>query len=145
MDKADFSGTIKKSGLKSTKSRCAILDVLQSSKRPISEEEVYAELKNKNISLNLSTVYRALDALTVKNLAAKLNITGENRALFELNRAGHRHYLVCLGCKKTMAIDGCPLEVYERELADETDFLIEGHKLDIYGYCPDCRNKATEI
>jgi Fur family ferric uptake transcriptional regulator len=71
MDKADFSGTIKKSGLKSTKSRCAILDVLQSSKRPISAEEVYAELKNKDISLNLSTSTGA-PRLDRENLAAKL-------------------------------------------------------------------------
>ncbi len=145
MEKADFDKAIKNSGLKSTKSRCAIFDILQQNETPISSEEVYIELKKQGISLNLSTVYRTLDALTDKNLVTRLNITGENKALYELNRIGHRHYLVCLGCKKTMPISGCPLEDYEKELAEETDFLIEGHKLDIYGYCPDCRQKCNML
>jgi Fur family ferric uptake transcriptional regulator len=52
--------------------------------------------------------------------------------------------LVCLDCKKTTAVEGCPLEGYEKKLADETDFQIEGHKLDIYGYCSQCRSKHKE-
>ncbi len=142
MEKAELDKEIRDSGLKSTKSRCAILDILKQKKKPVSADEVYMELKSRDMSLNISTVYRTLEALTEKNLVKKLSITGESKALFELNTVGHRHYLVCLGCRKTMAIDGCPLESYEKELADETDFVIEGHKLDIYGYCPECQNKT---
>ncbi len=141
MNKDDFSKAIKSSGLKSTRSRCAILDILKQDK-PVSADEVYIELKNKGLSLNMSTVYRTLDTLTEKNLVTKLNIIGESKALYELRTIGHRHYLVCLGCKKTWPVNGCPLEEYERELAGKTDFLIEGHRLDIYGYCPDCRKKS---
>jgi Fur family ferric uptake transcriptional regulator len=130
------------SGLKNTKSRSAILDVLKRSVQPISAEQVFLELKEKNITTNISTVYRTLDALADKNLATKLNITGDNRTLYELNRMMHRHYLVCLGCKKIMAIDSCPLEDYEESLAKETHYLISGHRLDIYGYCPECREKV---
>lgn len=141
MEKEYYNSAIKKSGLKGTKSRSAILEVLEQSKQPLSAEAVYAELKHKNIAINLSTVYRTLDALTDKDLAVRLTITGENKALYEASHAGHRHYLVCLDCKKTMAVEGCPLEGYEKKLADETDFVIEGHRLDIYGYCAECRNK----
>ena len=133
---------IKLSGLRNTKSRSAILDVLERSAQPISAEQVFFELKEKNMTANISTVYRTLDALADKNLATKLNITGDNRTLYELNRMVHRHYLVCLGCKKIMAIDSCPLEDYEKSLAKETNYLISGHKLDIYGYCPECREKV---
>ena len=130
---------IRLSGLKNTKSRLAILDVLEQSDQPISAEQVFLELKEKNITANISTVYRTLDALTEKNLATKLSITGDNRTLYEFNRMIHRHYLICLGCKKIMAIDSCPLEDYEKSLAKETNYLISGHRLDIYGYCPACR------
>lgn len=135
------SNAIKLSGLKNTKSRSAILDVLERSAQPISAEQVFLALKEKNITANLSTVYRTLDALSDKNLATKLSVTGDNRALYELNRMVHRHYLVCLGCKKIMAIDSCPLEDYEKSLEKETNYVISGHKLDIYGYCPECKEK----
>jgi len=53
----------------------------------------------------------------------------------------HRHYLICLGCKKIMPIDHCPLGDYEKSLAKKTNYLISGHRLDIYGYCPECKLK----
>lgn len=135
------SDAIKLCGLRNTKSRAAILDVLAQSAQPISAEQIFFDLKEKNITANLSTVYRTLEALVDKNLAKKLSITGDNRTLYELNRMVHRHYLVCLGCKKILAIDSCPLKGYEKSLAKETNYLISGHKLDVYGYCPKCREK----
>jgi Fur family ferric uptake transcriptional regulator len=69
----------------------------------------------------------------------RLSIPGDNRALYEMNQMTHRHYLVCLGCKKILAIEHCPLKAYEKALGEKTDYAIAGHKLDIYGYCPECR------
>ncbi len=138
----DFCEAIKRCGLKNTKSRSAILAILEQCAQPISAEQMFFELKEKNISANLSTVYRTLDVLAEKNLATKVNIAGDNRTLYDFNRMVHRHYLVCLGCNKIIPIDSCPLENYEKLLAKETNFLISGHKLDIYGYCPECRKHS---
>jgi len=137
----DYANNLKRSGLKNTKQRTSILDILEQSDQPIAAEQVFLELKEKDISVNLSTVYRTLEALADKNMVTKLSIAGDNRALFEYNHMVHRHYLVCLGCKKILGIDSCPLEDYEKALAKETNYTIAGHKLDIYGYCPKCQEK----
>jgi Fur family ferric uptake transcriptional regulator len=47
-----------------------------------------------------------------------------------------------LGCKKILSIEHCPLKGYEEILKKETDYAISGHKLDIYGYCPDCQKNG---
>ena len=141
MENTNFSNDLKNSGLKSTKHRIAILDILEQSDQPIAAEQVFLELKENNISTNLSTVYRTLESLSDKNLIIKLNILGDNRTLFEINHMIHRHYLVCLGCKKIISIDYCPLKNYEESLAAQTNYAITGHSLDIYGYCPECQSK----
>lgn len=141
MNESDFADNLKINGLKSTKHRIAILDILKKSSQPIAAEQLFEEMRKRDISINLSTVYRTLDTLCDKNLLTKLNIDGENKTLFEFNRMLHIHHLVCLGCKKIIAIERCPLEGYEKALAKETNYAIAGHKLDIYGYCPECRNK----
>jgi Fur family ferric uptake transcriptional regulator len=138
----DLGDELKRCGLKSTKHRAAILDILKKSAEPVSAEQVFLMLKVQEIPANLSTVYRTLEALSDKDLATKLNITGDNKALFEYNRMVHRHYLVCLGCRKIKAINSCPLEDYEESLAKETNFSIIGHKLNVYGYCPECAEKG---
>lgn len=140
-EKTDFGNDLTQSGLKATKHRTEIMDVLQKSDKPLSADQVFFELKKREIRVNLSTVYRVLEALADKNLAVKLNIPGDSRTLYEFKRIGHKHYLICLGCNKMIPINRCPLGNYEESLAKETNFTISGHKLDIYGYCPECREK----
>ncbi len=140
----DFKKELKSSGLKKTKHRTEILEILDRSDQPIPAEDVYLDLKERGVTVNLSTVYRTLETLSDRGLATKVKISGEKRALYELNRMVHKHYLVCLECKKMMAIESCPLEGYEKKLAEKTDYLISGHRLDIYGYCPQCREKHRD-
>lgn len=140
---AEPGNDLARSGLRTTKHRTQILAILEQSDKPLAAEQVFLELKNKDIAVNLSTVYRVLEALADKSLVLKLNIPGDSRTLFEYNRMVHRHHLICLGCNKILAINRCPLGNYEQALEKETNYTISGHKLDIYGYCPECRDKYT--
>jgi Fur family ferric uptake transcriptional regulator len=117
------------------------MEVLQKSDKPLSADQVFFELKKREIRVNLSTVYRVLETLADKNLAVKLSIPGDSRTLYGFKRVGDKHYLICLGCNKMIPLNRCPLGNYEEFLAKETNFTISGHKLDIYGYCPECREK----
>ncbi|MCE5202440.1 MAG: transcriptional repressor [Synergistaceae bacterium] len=137
----EHDNELKQSGLKNTKQRTAVLDFLEHHDGPISAEQVFVELKQRDLSVNLSTVYRILETLANKGIITKLYIVGDTKALFEYKRIMHRHYLVCLGCRKIIAIDNCPLEAYEKSLEKSTNYSIAGHRLDIYGYCPECRKK----
>jgi len=60
--------------------------------------------------------------------------------LYELNRQEHKHHLICSGCRKMFTVDECPLEDYEKSLSNKLDFDITGHKLEIFGYCKECKN-----
>ncbi|WKY44673.1 transcriptional repressor [Eubacteriaceae bacterium ES2] len=130
---------LKAKGLKQTRHRLAILSLLKKAEHPLSADEIYLQLKNE--SINLSTVYRNLELLGDNDLILKLNLSGDSRTVYEYNSPVHRHYLVCLGCKKILPIEHCPLSGYEERLASETGYSIVGHKLDVYGYCPACQQK----
>ncbi len=130
---------LKKHGLKNTRQRSAILDILDGEQVPLSAEDVYIELKKQDIAANLSTVYRTLDVMLAKGLIREAGVAGDNRAMYELNRTEHRHYLVCMGCKKITPLDKCPIKDYENEIARETHYTIAGHRLDIFGFCPQCQ------
>jgi Fur family ferric uptake transcriptional regulator len=134
---------LRKHGLKHTRQRAAVLDILDAKQMPLSAEDVYIELSNLGIAVNLSTVYRTLDAMLDKGLIREVGLAGDNRATYELARMEHRHYLVCIGCKKVMPLDGCPIKEYIKGVASETHYAIAGHRLDIFGYCPSARRWAT--
>ena len=131
-------------GLRRTKSRKAILDILTKSSQPISAEQIYKLLKEENIAIDISTVYRTLEAMENIELVKKINIMDDDRMLFEYNNMNHSHYLVCVGCKKIITIQSCPLGSYEEELESKTNFSILGHKLYLYGYCNECQNNHMD-
>lgn len=139
-----YEEVLKSNGLKSTKHRNEILDLISKSENPMTADDIYINLKNRNVSINLSTVYRILDTLVSKKIIIKSNITGDNKALYEYNRQEHRHHLICSGCKKMFTIDGCPLEEYEKSLSSKLGFDITGHKLEIFGYCKECKNSHKD-
>lgn len=141
MLKIESHDAFKEKVLKKTKHRTAILEILKKSEQPLPAEKIYFDMINNETKISLSTVYRALESLIQNNLVTKINLSGDSKALFEYKEIGHRHYLVCLCCKKIFPIDFCPLEEYEKKLAKENNFLACGHKLDIYGYCYECQKK----
>ncbi len=130
---------LKESGLKNTRQRKAILDILSSNQQPMAAEDVYLKLKQNQIDVNLSTVYRSLETMSSKEVVRKVSVTGDNRMLYELSEHAHQHYLVCLNCKRIQPVGHCPLDAYEKAVAEDTNYAIMGHRLDIYGLCPDCQ------
>ena len=126
-------------GLKNTKSRNLVYNILEQSDLPISAEQIYLKLKGNEASINLSTVYRILDVFVIRNIALRSVMAESNMSMFELNRREHKHHIVCVGCKKIFAVEGCPFEGFEKQLHDRMDFDVTGHKLEIYGYCKNCK------
>ena len=136
---------LRQSGLKNTRQRKAILDILASDDHPFAAEDVYLALKQNQVDINLSTVYRSLETMSEKNVVRKVSVAGDNRMLYELNQHAHQHYLVCVQCKRICPVGHCPLEAFEKSVAQETNYTIMGHRLDIYGLCPDCQQAQKKV
>jgi len=134
-----YKGLLQSNGLKNTKRRNLILEILATLEQPVTVDQLFWELKKNDISINISTVYRIVDTLVSKHLITKTNISGDNKTYFELNRPEHRHHFICTACKQMFWIDDCPLEDYCALIQTKTGFDVTGHKLEIYGYCPKCK------
>jgi Fur family ferric uptake transcriptional regulator len=130
---------MKKAGIKNTKHRNLIFDLLQNTEEPLTAEEIFISLKGKSSSICLSTVYRTLEKLMSGNLLLKTNISDDGKARYELNHEQHKHYLICMKCNKRISIADCPMKEFEKALKDQANFDVIQHKLEIYGYCQDCK------
>ena len=124
-------------GCRKTKSRLAVFEILEKEEAPITAEEIFIKLKQQGLGTNLSTVYRTLEMLESKGTIEKAVIT-DGKARFQLSR-GHRHHILCTACNKVIPIEGCPLEELEKSVCKDTSFDITGHKLELYGICPECK------
>lgn len=138
-ENSNYTEILRREGMKSTKHRNAILLFLEQAKHPMTAEELYISLMEDTTTINLSTVYRTLDAFVSKNLVIKSTMD-DGKARYELNQHEHKHHLFCVGCHKVFSIEDCPIRELQEILKKKIDFDVTGHKLEIYGYCHDCKH-----
>jgi len=137
-ENTNYTEVLKREGMKSTRHRNAILLLLEQSEHPMTAEELYIAIREKIASINLSTVYRTLDTFVSKNLVIKSTMD-DGKARYELNHHEHKHHLFCVGCHKVISFEDCPMGELQENLKKKLDFDVTGHKLEIYGYCHNCK------
>ncbi len=129
---------LKAAGLKYTPHRMKVLAMLSELEDALSAEDIYRRLSDAGCTINLSTVYRTLDSLAEKRLISRSVQMDQSKALYEMSGRMHKHYLICTGCSRRVELENCPVHRIEHELAEQTGFRIEAHRLEIYGLCPEC-------
>lgn len=128
-------------GLKNTKTRVLVLEILDHAPNPMTVDEIFLLLKNNEPSINLSTVYRTVDTLVKKEFVIKATLMDNSRSRYEFNRMEHKHHLVCVSCNRMIPVKGCPIDEYARTLCTREGFEPTGHRLEIYGVCSRCKKE----
>jgi Fur family ferric uptake transcriptional regulator len=134
-----FQEYITRQGLKSTRQRDIILDAFLSSDRHMSIEELYLKLRAKHPNIGYATVYRTLKLFAESGIAREMQF-GDGQTRYEHVTEGEHHdHLVCTGCGTIIEFENETIEKLQGEVADSHGFLIQTHKLELYGLCVKCR------
>ncbi len=126
-------------GIKSTTQRNIVLDLLHEMDGPASAEDLYLKAVSLYPSVNLSTIYRMLELFHSKNIVVKNMLSESKKTIYELNTDTHKHYMVCMKCKRIFPLEHCPCFLIEKAVSEYSDFEIRDHKLEIMGYCASCK------
>ena len=97
------NNTLKSADLKQTKKRVLILSVLETASTALTAEEI-AELTSKDMKMSISTIYRALNALSDKNVIIK-TLHQDGKTYYEINNHTHKHSLLCTLCNERIPIN----------------------------------------
>jgi Fur family ferric uptake transcriptional regulator len=125
-----------------TRSQERILQLLKQCERGISAQDIYVELRNRNQSVGLATVYRALDGLKLEG-TVQVRTLSSGESLYSCVQAD-KHHLTCLHCGRSIPIEECPVEQLEDRLQKIHDFKIYYHTLEFFGLCTTCTPLASD-
>jgi Fur family transcriptional regulator, ferric uptake regulator len=124
-----------------TRSQERILDLLKATSQAISAQDIYLELRNRNESMGLATVYRSLEALKLEGVV-QVRTLANGESLYSTLQED-RHHLTCLQCGMSLPIDECPVHQLEDELHQSYQFKIYYHTLEFFGLCTQCQVAQT--
>lgn len=133
----DIGSALRSHGLRVTPQRLAIYELLEKHGGHISAEELYSLAKTEQVEVSLATVYRTLDLFRKLGLVRTLRVGDQQ--LYEASKEGEHHHLVCLGCGKVIEFRCEHCEELFKVLAKRYDFRVTGSKVQLLGYCAECR------
>lgn len=127
-------------GRRLTRTRRAVLAVLERSKLPLSASDLYRRLKKDQVSIDLVTVYRTLNVLRDLDLVSQLELHQEGQFRYEIRQGrAHHHHIRCQSCGKIADLLLCPLKKLKTLIEKETEFTVADHTLEFSGLCPKCQ------
>jgi Fur family ferric uptake transcriptional regulator len=123
---------------RNTRQREAVLDAIDGAGRALTPSEILELAQASVATLNLSTIYRHLNALQEDARIVKVMLPGQ-AARFEaacaVEHAHHHHHFHCSACDRVYALHACPGPM--QELAPK-GFVVQAHEITLRGLCESC-------
>lgn len=138
-----FKKYLRDHNLAVTSQRVAIAEVVLTSGRHLSVEDVSAELRGRRAAVGQATVYRTIELLVRSGLAVERDF-GEGYKRYE--SAGdepHHEHLLCTLCGRLTEFRDERLERITTLVAESHGFSRLRHRLVILGVCRDCQRGVT--
>lgn len=125
---------------RNTRQKQILLSILKEADRPLSINEIYAQIVVPLPRIAKSTIYRNIDSLLSQNLIEKYHFN-DNEIFYRIkaNSREHKHFVICDDCKRVFDLPECPIHELEREMEQE-GFIIKDHQIQISGICKECAN-----
>jgi Fur family ferric uptake transcriptional regulator len=125
-----------------TTRRNAVREALASCEGFRSAQDIYADLRADGSKIGLTTVYRALQALSDSGEVDVLR-TADGEAVYRACRSEeHHHHLVCRACGRTVEVEGPAVESWADAIATEHGFVNITHTVEVFGTCAGCARAA---
>ena len=128
---------LKDRGIRLTPQRMAILQYLRETQSHPRADEVHDQIRKRFPGVSLATVYNNLKVLKDKGLVSELSY-GDLASRFDGNTETHYH-VTCRVCGQVVDFFCEPVTEIERLAAVATNFEVTGHRVELYGSCPNCR------
>lgn len=139
-----FATHLEKNGLRKTPERFTILEEIYSREDHFEAETLYVDIKNKRFNISRATVYNTLDLLNSCDLIKKHQF-GKNLAQYEKSYGYKQHdHIICVKCNKVVEFCDPRIQQIKNLMGGLLDFEITHHSLNLFGYCPGCRNKKLK-
>jgi Fur family ferric uptake transcriptional regulator len=142
--RADFASAVRRRGLKLTRPRLVILDVLERSHGHLDAETVYVRAKERDPHIGIATVYRTLALLKQLGLAEEHDL-GEDHGHFEAVDKDKPHFhFMCLKCGKIVEFESPEVMRLAQSLCRRKGLSVSEVHLRLSGYCRQCRPSGSK-
>ena len=142
MKPATSTQTLRNRGIRLTRQRQLLLDLIEESGEHLDAEALYTLARQRDPRLNRVTVYRTLKMLKQGGLVDELDLmhfVGDQH-YYETRRKQEHAHIICLRCGRVEEFYGPPLHRLRQQIETTFGFQILIARTEIGGYCSHCQD-----
>lgn len=146
MSTEGIKASLKQRGVRLTRQRQILLDLIDKSGQHLDAERLYQLAKEQDPKLNRVTVYRTLKMLKAGGLVDELDlmhVEGEQHFYETRMKQEHAH-IICLRCGRVEEFFGEPLQKLRRQVEAHFGFQVVLARTEVGGYCSNCQRQRTQ-
>jgi Fur family ferric uptake transcriptional regulator len=134
-----FREFVRRKGLRNTPEREQVIRMIFATHEHFDVDGLYSLLRRRKGKISRATVYRTIPLLIESGLLQEAYV--ENGRMRYEHIYGHeRHcHLRCLGCGGLVEFAEQSVAERARSVAERYEFVVTGHRVEVYGYCPKCK------
>ncbi|MGI5247101.1 Fur family transcriptional regulator [Dactylosporangium sp. CA-139066] len=130
-------------GLRVTRPRLAVLEVLEQSHGHLDVEQIAARVRLRLDTVSTQAVYDVLSALSRAGLARRIEPAG-SPARYESRVGDNHHHVVCRGCGEIADVDCAVGDAPCLTPSQAHGFVLDEAEVTFWGLCPACQAKRDE-
>jgi len=127
-------------GLRLTKPRQQIFDILKNSEIPLTIGDIAKNYKN----INRTSIYRTLIIFDRLKIINTIYIGWKNYYELAEPFIPHHHHLYCINCQNAEPIQPKELEKLVDYIGKKYNFIVTKHHFELEGICEKCRHIIEE-
>ncbi len=131
---------LEETGYRNTASRREVIAAVLSQRGHFAIDDICQQVR----WAGRATVFRTMKLLQDTSVVCRVLLENGNLH-YRLSSIGHHHHLVCVECGGVQDMEDCVVAEMLTRLANQTSYAIEGHWLEFYGRCGDCRVAKPEL
>lgn len=134
----------KQQGLRLTRQRRLIFSILESAQTHMDAKQILEQARKLDPGIDQVTIYRnlaVLKRLGVVDELDLLHLKGDQH-YYEARQVRAHSHVACLQCGKVFEFYTPAMKRIDRELEKECGFAVSFSRIEIGGYCADCRKKS---
>jgi Fur family ferric uptake transcriptional regulator len=146
MNAASIKASLKERGIRLTRQRKILLDLIDETGRHLDAERLYELAVQRDPKLNRVTVYRTIKMLKDARLVDELDLmhwSGDQHYYETRMKQEHAH-VICLKCGKVQEFFGPPLRRLRRQIESTLRVQVLTFRTEVGGYCEDCKALAPK-
>ena len=133
--------SLRRRGVRLTRQRKLLLDLIDGSGEHLDAEQLYQLAKEKDPKINRVTVYRTLKLLKSGGLVDELDLMHHkgDQHYYETRLKQEHAHIICLRCGRIEEYFGGPLQNMREQIEAQFGFQIIIARTEVGGYCAHCQ------